>query len=425
MWQRESIVREMAATLWQRVGGAGSLPPAAVQAAAELAELYEEVNGRGVVALQREIPRGVSLMDVAMGEVDAPQIVAPEFHASMENGYLSWEGASEPRRNPTTGAARGLEVLLIEDEIDPKRATDRLIRKLYPSARVIVADNADAAIADLQTHDFKLIVSDYLLLGAGTGGDVLAWVRSHRPDLVSKFVFVSDAPEVERLHDRWIRKRGAKAQDLRDEIWPEEGAPPTPSARALPPRSAAILTGDDAALARMVNDAAHRVGPDGRYGARNVFIAALWEDLEPQLGATLEQFKRRLVALNRQLLITMARADMVDAMDPDLVARSEIESMGSHFHFVVDRTARDPWEQNPAPAAGARWRRSDVQSLLFDRSRYTPAQAKDWASRHGFVSHTVDTTEWLHHLRQFDAGGRPCRTIAFGHGIEAVVCSGR
>jgi hypothetical protein len=78
--------------------------------------------------------------------------------------------------------------------------------------------------------------------------------------------------------------------------------------------------------------------------------------------------------------------------------------------------------QNPA-----RWGHSDVQSLLFDKSRYTTRQAKTWAQNHGFKYGSVDEGAGQYiHLRQFaHSPGQPCATVDFGHGIEARVCSTR
>lgn len=70
-----------------------------------------------------------------------------------------------------------------------------------------------------------------------------------------------------------------------------------------------------------------------------------------------------------------------------------------------------------------RWSSSDVQSLLFDRDKYTAAKAKHWAEDHGYRFGKVDTTAEHHRLRQFDPDGRPCRTVTFGQGIKAVVCA--
>ncbi len=56
---------------------------------------------------------------------------------------------------------------------------------------------------------------------------------------------------------------------------------------------------------------------------------------------SLDGFKRWLVSANSERQLDLARADLVGAMDRRLVAESEIEDLGSTFHFVLDPNARD------------------------------------------------------------------------------------
>ena len=82
------------------------------------------------------------------------------------------------------------------------------------------------------------------------------------------------------------------------------------------------------------------------------------------------------------------------------------------------RKVRHMLEENPT----SRRARSHVQSLLFSRREYTPAQAKRWAQDHGYRSGKVDVTEHHVRLRQAspDSFSR-LRTVTFGQGIQAVV----
>jgi hypothetical protein len=43
-----------------------------------------------------------------------------------------------------------------------------------------------------------------------------------------------------------------------------------------------------------------------------------------------------------------------------------------------------------------------VQSVLFDKSKYTPEEAVIWLARHGFKLRKIDITENLLRFRQFD-----------------------
>lgn len=67
---------------------------------------------------------------------------------------------------------------------------------------------------------------------------------------------------------------------------------------------------------------------------------------------------------------------------------------------------------------------SEVQSLLFARSKWGIEDARDWALDHGFEAEAVHVTDRYFRIRQFhpDPSMR-YRTIEFGHGrgIKAVI----
>jgi len=48
----------------------------------------------------------------------------------------------------------------------------------------------------------------------------------------------------------------------------------------------------------------------------------------------LESFKRMLLRANQKGLLSLSRADLVEAMNAEDVRRSEIESLGDTVHFV-------------------------------------------------------------------------------------------
>jgi hypothetical protein len=78
--------------------------------------------------------------------------------------------------------------------------------------------------------------------------------------------------------------------------------------------------------------------PTGRFGGDKVFIGHVWRQAqaEPQFPRlTLPEFKGRLVEANRERLLTLSRADLVQYMDPADVRESETEYLGATFHFVL------------------------------------------------------------------------------------------
>ena len=92
-----------------------------------------------------------------------------------------------------------------------------------------------------------------------------------------------------------------------------------------------------AQLARAVNAAAREPGV-ARFHDDRAFIGSLWEHMRgraPVGAMALADFKQQLVAAHRAGLLRITRADLVGAMDPAEVERSEATYMGVTFHFVA------------------------------------------------------------------------------------------
>jgi hypothetical protein len=75
-----------------------------------------------------------------------------------------------------------------------------------------------------------------------------------------------------------------------------------------------------------------------RFHDDRAFIGSIWAHMRgrPPVGdMSLDEFKKRLVAAHATGLLHMTRADMVGAMDPTELQRSEATHMGTTFHFVA------------------------------------------------------------------------------------------
>ncbi len=87
---------------------------------------------------------------------------------------------------------------------------------------------------------------------------------------------------------------------------------------------------------------ATRSAQHGVFGGRKVFISAVWDELR-RTGRwstlSIPDFKRRLLDAQRAGSLELARADLVAAMDPRLVADSETLADGASFHFIVREEA--------------------------------------------------------------------------------------
>jgi CheY-like chemotaxis protein len=300
---------------------------------------------------------GDQLARVCLGVLDVEDsvflrtaIILPPFRVELDDDgdTLTWDGEIDDGMmgNPGTGTM----VLLIEDDPALQRSTTRMIRKIYPDARVIVADNADAAIADLQVHDIEVVVSDYDLIGNKTGGDVFTWVQANQPHLVDHYVFFTgnDAPQA--MHYRFVQKPADVSELKRGLTAPAptartRTAPRPPVLVAAPPSTGPL---DITAFAQAVKAALPKIAmepgrddpkrPRGRYHSK-VFISAIQRKLgeDPRYrGVSKEAFHRMLLDANRQGLLELARADLVGAMDRQEVADSEIEDRGATYHFVRD-----------------------------------------------------------------------------------------
>ncbi|MGZ3459630.1 MAG: hypothetical protein ACXU86_14140, partial [Archangium sp.] len=88
-------------------------------------------------------------------------------------------------------------------------------------------------------------------------------------------------------------------------------------------------------FAERVREAA-KASASGRFGEDKIFISHVWRTLRDQLQGLDEQsFKSRLVEANREQLLSLSRADLVEAMNPSDVAESETRHLGATFHFIA------------------------------------------------------------------------------------------
>ncbi len=88
-------------------------------------------------------------------------------------------------------------------------------------------------------------------------------------------------------------------------------------------------------FAERVKEAA-KASTTGHFGEDKIFISHVWRTLRNQVqGLDDRTFKDRLVEANRERLLSLSRADLVEAMDPTDVADSETRYLGATFHFIA------------------------------------------------------------------------------------------
>lgn len=226
------------------------------------------------------------------------------------------------------------------------RAWKRLAERVLPALALGVSPTDDKTIARLAGRDQWMAAIAARALGFWTGGpppslssvlDAYAWHslglsgRAKRcpPEVRALFLqreLQSDPGPPDRLLRLFVaRVVGAARPELR--VVRDALVRNWLSGRTVGPT----------AFADEVRSAA-RAADHGVFGERKVFISAVWDQLRRDgqwSSLSIADFKKRLLEARRAGAIELARADLVAAMDPHLVAASETLADGASFHFIV------------------------------------------------------------------------------------------
>lgn len=254
------------------------------------------------------------------------------------------------------GRARALEFLGVAELPSRVNWTAVVAKHLFPKAAGLSADEA----AKLNDGDklAALVLKRKYDLPAGTGSTVsqaleaivckrLGFARETTLNGLLSAV-LSDLVGSERLTKETLTKQvplfetgltaatadAGRRKLVRDWL---EGVRPAPQPRREE-GTPAPEPFDLAAFAATVQALAAKSPPEHRFHDNKVFISALWRATQdepsfPRLG--LPEFKHRLVEANAQDLLHLSRADLVSAMDPQLLAESETRYLNAAFHFVL------------------------------------------------------------------------------------------
>jgi hypothetical protein len=97
----------------------------------------------------------------------------------------------------------------------------------------------------------------------------------------------------------------------------------------------------DTLLCSIVRAVIRQTGTEHRFGPDKVYICSVVYGvmMHPMRPANLtpEIFRRWLLVANRACMLTLARGDLIGAMDPGKVAASELVCDGAEFHFILDQ----------------------------------------------------------------------------------------
>lgn len=245
---------------------------------------------------------------------------------AIRNGHLMAVALGLPAPNPDQLkkliSAAGLKGSLLRSKFELKIAE-------FPS----VAEAADALA-------WKLLGIDSA--AKFTRDACLAALAFHPQTSVSGLfegeagLIVDPKKAVERIVTKSVGARNANAAELRGaaiRTWIESlgvsstvPAPPPPPPFDLP------------TFAKHALGAARQTPREGRFGENKVFISHAWQasQTDPILaGLDLGEFKTRLAEANQARLLTLSRADLVEAMNTSDVQASEIRHMGASYHFIL------------------------------------------------------------------------------------------
>jgi len=84
-------------------------------------------------------------------------------------------------------------------------------------------------------------------------------------------------------------------------------------------------------------------------------------------------------------------------------------------------------KRSPSKIRKKKFENAKIQSLIFNKKKFTNTTALEWASDHGFKAVKVEPTKNTLRIRQFSPNkikrGAECKTIQFGgSGVQGVLC---
>jgi hypothetical protein len=321
-------------------------------AAGERGELASKI-GKDLEPLLPTAPAGASpsgWIDGALDALEAGGLVARRPGKTKK---------AAPRFTPTDeGRRRALEALGVA-ALRPKTTWASLRKTYLPAMALGLPASSEAAFkamasdpvfrAALLRRQYELPTAEVPKLDDAI--DALAWkligfegmsgkfdARAIKAAVLNRELGDGRAVDFKKAAGRLVARRaGARRDDgkeLRDAVlrgWVAREPAEAPAAGPAPRPSL-----DPAALAGRVQAAA-RACPTGRHGDHKVFIAHVWDRLrsDPDFAAMdLDAFKRALAEANNLRLLDLARADLVQAMDPEDVRRSEVRYLNATFHFI-------------------------------------------------------------------------------------------
>lgn len=282
-----------------------------------------------------------AVVEQAVQRLDAQQLVGSERQA-IRDELLRRIGAHSVK-GWDSWTERMFPALALGIRLDDSKALRRLA--LASGWSAAIAARALAVWTDGSPPTLNELCDRVVWRGLGLRDPVEPCPPAIRAHFLQRYIAIAQAAPatlVRQIAARAVEAPSVELKRLRDALvrrWltgraPESFAEPAPVEIASLPPSAEVAA---PSLIDAVRSAAHGAR-DGVFGDRKVFISSVWQALReqpPWMALALDDFKAQLVAAHRNRELVLARADLVAAMDPALVAASETQTDGATFHFIV------------------------------------------------------------------------------------------
>jgi hypothetical protein len=279
--------------------------------------------------------------DEALNELDRAGQITPvgrsniELSASGRQATLEFLGTETLPTKLTWPKLR--DVYLVPLALGLPAPTTSMDRQ-----RIASANGLQAAI--LKQH-YDLSIPDFPTLAQAR--DALAWKQLGRESTerftltnVLKYLLnreldparpVSTAEALKWIVRKLVKARNAEPSQLRLATVQQWCNGETTRANIIADRKAET---DLTMFAERVQAAARRC-TSGRFGQNKVFIAHVWREVRSELNEMqIDAFKDLLARANNRGLVSLSRADLVEAMEPRDVEESEIPYLNARFHFI-------------------------------------------------------------------------------------------
>jgi DNA-binding NtrC family response regulator len=106
-------------------------------------------------------------------------------------------------------------ILIVDDDDAILSAQQRWMQRAFPGSRIIAAADPSSAIAALSSDEFDAVVTELEFRGTmQTGNDIVLWIRSQRPQLIHRVMFLTARPDLVPPNTQNVASKGSLS-DLR------------------------------------------------------------------------------------------------------------------------------------------------------------------------------------------------------------------